>query len=116
MTTLSELKALHEKATKGPWTYFHDTCGQCKKEGAAEYGLSGPPGGYHAQFSHEPDIAFIVEAHKIFPALIACAEALQFMASQISDPANANHKLGAYVLGTGVAMVNKAIAMLEETK
>lgn len=48
-----------EGVTPGPWTVFHDTCAQCAKNGTAEYGISGIPGGYHAPFGAKADAAHI---------------------------------------------------------
>ncbi|MEE8607180.1 MAG: hypothetical protein V3S55_06235 [Nitrospiraceae bacterium] len=57
--------------TPGPWTYEHDTCAQCRKEGVAEYIIHGPPGAYHGQFSRESDARLIASA----PELLGLVEA-----------------------------------------
>lgn len=56
---LREILAGCEGVTPGPWVVYHDTCAQCEKNGTAEYGISGLPGGYHAPFGKKADAAHI---------------------------------------------------------
>lgn len=67
---IEEIEKALGKITPGPWSYEHDTCAQCRKEGTAEFALYGPPGGYHAPLSHEPDASFIAKSPEYVAFLI----------------------------------------------
>jgi hypothetical protein len=74
--------------TPGPWSYFHDTCARCEREGTKEFVITGPPGGYHGQFSHEPDARLIAAA----PDLLAALEAFLLLHKHSkSSPKNPNN-------------------------
>lgn len=48
---------------------------------------------------------------KAAPDMLA---ALQFIVEQVNSPGNADHRLGAYRLGAGIAMATEAIAKATE--
>lgn len=60
--------------TPGPWSYYHDTCARCEKDGVAEYIIDGPPGGYHGQFSNEADARLIAAAPEMYAILQLVAD------------------------------------------
>lgn len=77
------------KSTPRPWTYFHDSCAQCEKEGTAEFVIMEPPGGRHGQFSNEADAALIVRAVNAHDDLVAALdEAAAFFNEQIDADIN----------------------------
>lgn len=61
------------KHTPGPWSYFHDTCAECEREGRAEYDIPEVPGGHHGRFTNEDDARLIAAA----PELLDVAKALR---------------------------------------
>jgi hypothetical protein len=91
--------------TPGPWAYGHDTCARCAAEGAAEYIIDGPPGGFHGQFSHEPDARLIAAAPDLYEALKALdAFWLEAYPNGPTNPALAGGRLGERLCDETVAI------------
>lgn len=57
------------KHTPGPWTAYNDSCAKCEEDGTQEWGVTGPPGGYHAPFTNEADARLIAAAPELLEAL-----------------------------------------------
>lgn len=64
---MSDRYTKYEGHTPGPWSYYEDSCAECRRTGTAEYCIVEPDGGDHGQFSNEADARLIADA----PTLLA---------------------------------------------
>jgi hypothetical protein len=105
---------MHTKHTPGPWLI--EGRGPCTiYANVSLESTAGRPKNDPARWTEK---RIICKAWQGNAALIAAAPelyaALAFMVSQIEDPENKNHTLGAYTHGNGVNMARAALAKARE--